>query len=132
MRLAQIAGGKVVNVSISTPGQEIPAGWIASETAGIGWDVVNGEPVAPVPPAPVVTVPDRVSRFQARAALMQAGLLDQAGAAVAQAGPLAQLAWNDAVEFRRNSPTINALAPALGLTAEQIDALFIAAAQIEA
>lgn len=81
------------------------------------------------PPAPI---PDRVSRFQARAALMQAGLLDQAEAAVAQAGPLAQLAWNDAVEFRRNSPTINALAPALGLTAEQIDALFIAAAQIEA
>jgi len=132
MRLVQIANGKVVNASIAKAGQAIPQGWIASDTAQIGWDVVNGQPVAPVKPAPAVVVPDKVSRFQARAALMQAGLLDQAEAAVAQAGPLAQLAWADAVEFRRTSPTINALAPALGLTSQQIDALFIAAAQIEA
>lgn len=132
MRLVQIEGGKVINASIGAQGQDIPDGWTASDTAQIGWDVVDGEPVAPVPSAPVVTIPDRVSRFQARAALMQAGLLAQAEAAVAQAGPLAQLAWNDAAEFRRSSPTMNALAPALGLTAEQIDALFIAAAQIEA
>ena len=77
----------------------------------------------------VVAVPEKVSRFQARAALLQAGLLAQAEAAVAQAGPLALLAWQDAQEFHRNSPTINGLAPALGLTAEQIDALFIVAAQ---
>lgn len=83
-------------------------------------------------PAPAPVVPEAVSRFQARAALLQAGLLEQAEIAVAEAGPLAVLAWQDAQEFRRNSPTINALAPALGLTSEQIDALFIAAAQIEA
>lgn len=77
-------------------------------------------------------IPQVVSRFQAQAALYQAGLLEQAEAAVLAAGPLAKLAWDNAQEFRRTSPTINGLAAALGLSSEQIDALFIAAAQIEA
>jgi hypothetical protein len=72
------------------------------------------------------------SRFQARAALHQAGLLAQAEEFVAQADTLVQIAWADAIEFRRNSPTINAMAQGLGLTDEQIDDLFRAAMQIEA
>ncbi len=74
----------------------------------------------------------RVSRFQAFAALEAAGLLSAATALVQAQGGVALLAWNNAIEFRRNSPTINTLAGALGLTAEQLDALFISAAQIEA
>lgn len=72
-----------------------------------------------------------ISRFQARAALMQAGLLADVELALAGAGPLAQLAWAEAVEFRRTSPTIAAIAGALGLTEVQIDDLFRAAAAIE-
>jgi len=73
-----------------------------------------------------------VSRFQARAALHLGGLLDQAEAAVAEADPIAQIAWRDAQEWRRDSPTIAAIATALGLADEQIDDLFRAAAQITA
>lgn len=74
----------------------------------------------------------KVSRFQARAALHLAGLLPAVEAAIAQADPVAQIAWADAVEFRRSSPTIAALATALGLSDEQVDGLFQSAAEIVA
>ena len=74
----------------------------------------------------------RCSRFQARAALHNAGLLVSVEAAVAAADPFTQIAWADATEFRRESPTIAALAAAVGLTGEDIDDLFRAAAQIVA
>ena len=96
---------------------------------GNGWRIV-GEYVAPPPPPP--PVPDVVSRFQAKAALSAAGLLPAVEAALADADPLAQLAWAEAIEFRRQSPTILALATALGLTDAQVDDLFHAAASIEA
>lgn len=88
--------------------------------------MIEGE--APPPP-----VPEEVSRFQARAALLNAGLLAQADAAVAGSGnALLQLAWTDAVSFKRNSPGIAALAPALGLDDGALDDLFRAAAEIVA
>lgn len=77
-------------------------------------------------------IPAEVSRFQARAALHIAGLLPSVEAALAVADPLAQIAWADAQVFRRDSPTIAALAAAIGMTEAQIDALFIQAAQIQA
>jgi len=79
-----------------------------------------------------VTVPAVVSRFQARAALLQVGKLAAADAAVAQADALTKLAWADATEFERASPSIAALAPALGLSGDDLDALFIAASKIKA
>lgn len=72
------------------------------------------------------------SRFQARAALHAAGLLSQIEAAVSQADAFVQIAWADAVEFRRSSPTIAALQSAMGMTDAQIDDLFRAALLIEA
>lgn len=79
------------------------------------------------------SVPASVTRFQARAALHLANLLPSVDAAIAASGnAIAQLAWADAQVFERNSPTIAAMAGALGLTSEQIDALFVSAAQIQA
>lgn len=72
------------------------------------------------------------SRFQAKAALHLAGLLPQVEVEIAAADPMTQLAWLEAVEYRRNSPTILALAAALDLSDEQVDDLFRAAMQIEA
>lgn len=72
------------------------------------------------------------SRFQAKAALLSAGLLPQVEVEIAAADPMTQLAWLEAVEYRRNSPTILALAAALDLSDEQVDDLFRAAMQIEA
>lgn len=83
--------------------------------------------VAP-PPAPP-TVPQVVSRFQARAALHLAGLLPQVDALMADPATdmLARLAWQDAAEFRRTSPVLLAMSAALGLTDAQLDDLFTTA-----
>lgn len=85
-------------------------------------------------PVPAPVVPQVVSRFQARAALHLAGLLDDVEALMAAPGTpaLAKLAWADAQEFKRNSPTVLSLSASLGLTEAQLDALFITAAGIEA
>jgi hypothetical protein len=72
------------------------------------------------------------SAFQARAALLAAGLLTAAQAAVEASSPEVQLAWEYAIEWRRTSPTIVALAAALELTDEDVDALFRVAMTIEA
>lgn len=90
-------------------------------------------PAPYVAPEPVNPVPQEVSRFQARAALMAAGLLDAADAAVAASGDaFLQLAWKEATAFPRTSPGIAALAPSLGLTEADLDDLFRAAAVISA
>jgi hypothetical protein len=74
----------------------------------------------------------RCSRFQARAALHNAGLLQAVEQAVAASDPFVQIAWQDATEFHRNSPTIAALQAALGLSGEDLDDLFRAARLIVA
>lgn len=73
-----------------------------------------------------------VTPFQAKAALFNAGLLDDVEAAVlaAETPTLVKLAWVNAVEFRRMSPMIVELASTLNLTDDQLDALFEAAANI--
>lgn len=74
-----------------------------------------------------------VSRYQARAALRGAGHLDQVDAMIAASADVMMIdAWSSAVEIRRVSPMIMQMAAALGLTDEQVDDLFRAAAIIEA
>ena len=73
------------------------------------------------------------SRFQAKAALDDAGLLDQVEAYMQgdDVPRRVKLAWQEA-SFRRGSKMIADIAAELGLTEEQIDKLFIAAQEIEA
>ena len=86
----------------------------------------------PAPPQPIV-VPASVTNFQARAALIAAGLFDQVDAAVHASGDqLAIQAWEYANNVYRQSSLIAQLGAALGLTEQQIDALFITAAAIDA
>jgi hypothetical protein len=99
---------------------------------------LSGE-IDPVAPAPAETIDEWrsravVSRFQARAALHEAGKLAEVEALMsADTTPvLARLAWQDAQEFRRNSPTVLSMGEALELSPEDLDALFRAAALIEA
>ena len=75
-------------------------------------------------------VPQAVSMRQARLALLAAGSLDNVTAAVTAAGQAAQIQWDYASEIRRDSPLIVQLTPALGMTAAQIDSLFIQAATL--
>lgn len=79
-------------------------------------------------PAPAVRV---VSRFQARRALKDAGLLATVEAMIAASGnDLLQDAWAEAAEFRTDSAFIQAIAADLSLTPEQVGALFDAAEMI--
>ncbi|AZS78850.1 hypothetical protein ELS24_10565 [Achromobacter spanius] len=88
------------------------------------------EPEVPTEPPPVTVV----SRFQALAALMQAGLLDDvtAWANAPATDPLYKLAFDTATEFSISSPTMTAGAAALGWSSAQLQALFDAAAEIVA
>ena len=95
---------------------------------------LTAEEIAALPPAAPPPVPQVVSKFQAKAALRGAGLLPQVEALMAapEADPLAVLAWTDAQEFRRTSPTVLSMGAALGLDDTALDALFTTAAGIEA
>lgn len=87
-------------------------------------------------------VPQVVTRFQARAALLNTPSMNPAFSNMlaevddAMRHPdtdgMAQLAWTDAQEFYRQSPTILAVAPMLGLSSDDLDQLFIAAAGMQA
>ena len=77
-------------------------------------------------------VPAKVTRRQARQALLLAGLLDDVQPAInaipdpVQRG-LAQIEWDDSQEFERNRPLLIQLGAALGLDSAALDQLFIAA-----
>jgi hypothetical protein len=79
-------------------------------------------------------IPQTVSRFQARAALHLSGLLESVETLMQspETDMLARLAWQDAQEFKRQSPTVLAMASALSLDDEALDALFTTASGIEA
>lgn len=81
------------------------------------------------PPAP--TVPQSVTPVQGRIALLNAGLLDSATAAVEAAGGATAIWWEYAAEWERNNSILVTMGTALGLTSTQIDQLFVAAAQIK-
>jgi len=80
------------------------------------------------------TVPRSVSRRQARLALLDAGLLASAEAAiVAMPSPLrerAKIDWDDAQTFDRDNPLLAQMAAALDLDDAALDALFVAAAAL--
>ena len=86
------------------------------------------------PVIPVI-IPDRVTMRQARLALFQAGLLDDTEALIASLegpeGQAARIEWDYSSEVWRNKPFVVTLGSQLGLDDEQLDALFIAASQID-
>lgn len=129
------AEGEVVAPGEALPGcyanaawrGDVPEAWHASvipPTEAPRW--WSGVPVAPPVPEPPA-VPVSISPLQARRALLAAGLLDDVEAALAEAPRETQLAWEYAVEVRRDDPMLFSVAAALGLTAGQVDALFLAA-----
>ena len=97
-------------------------------TAEVGGTYAGG--VFSAAPAPAPVVPQSITRFQAMAAMSNAGLLTKVQTAVASASTLTQLAWANAQEFDRASPTIAELAAALNISSAKIDELFIAGASI--
>lgn len=80
-------------------------------------------------------VPLKVTMRQARLALLQVGLLDDTEALIASLegpeGHAARIEWDYSSEVFRNKPFVISLGAQLGLDDEQLDALFIAASQID-
>ncbi|MBC3927768.1 hypothetical protein [Undibacterium sp. CY21W] len=86
-------------------------------------------------PLPTQTLPLSVNRYQARQALVLAGLFDRVqplidGIQDPTERMLTQVAWNDAPNFRRDHPFLVKIAMALNLTDTDLDALFTTAASL--
>ena len=99
------------------------------------WCKMYAPVVAPeVPPVEVNGVPQTVTMRQARLALLGAGKLSLVDAAIdgmpEPQKSAARIEWEYSNEVQRNNSFVSALGPALGMTEEQIDQLFIAAAKL--
>lgn len=79
-------------------------------------------------------VPRRVTNFQARAALIGAGLFESVDSLIRAmpTGSVEFQAWEYANHVYRSSPLMALMASQFGLTEEQIDDLFRAAALVDA
>ena len=110
--------------------RQIAGGRVESMLASILPQNTEVLPYVALPPL----VPQTVSRFQGRAALLQAGYLDAIESYMANpATPrLTKIAWEDAQDWERNSPTVLAMLQLLGLSSAQGDQLFITAKGIRA
>lgn len=106
------------------------------------WDEEND---GPIPDALMILVqndvlsrvspPRVVSRKSARLALLNADKLQLVQPAIdALAEPdktFVQIEWDDSLTFERDSSTLQMIAGAIGISDEELDALFIAAAALE-
>jgi hypothetical protein len=106
-------------------GADVHAGWVVD---GDGFTAPPAVQPA-TPPAPKLT------RRQLRLQLLAIGITsEQVEAAIAELPEadraVAMIEWQDASEYVRAHPLIDALAPALGLTTEQLDAAWAQAATL--
>lgn len=98
------------------------------------WYAAWTPPVPPEVPAGPPPVPQSVTMRQARLALLGAGLLDDVEAAIAALPSpqkeAARIEWEYSQEVQRHNGFVSVLAPALGLTDEQLDDLFVQGAKL--
>lgn len=98
----------------------------------LAWLAEGNTPEPYVAPPP--SIPQTVTRFQALATLAAGGWLDVVHTYIDNLPrtDITRLAFENATDWERTSPTVNALATMLGLTDAQVDDLFTAAAQVSA
>lgn len=77
-------------------------------------------------------IPSVVSAYQAKMALLNAGLYYNVENMVNTSNNMQlKIAWNNATEFQKDNPLILSLMPQLGLNEENINNLFIEASKIK-
>lgn len=107
--------------------------WVGPENPEfLAWLAEGNVPdlyIAPPPP-----IPQSVTRFQALAVLAAGGYLDTVRTYIntLDQNNVQRLAWENATDWERSSPTLNALAAMLGLSDTEVDDLFVAASQVSA
>lgn len=92
------------------------------------WLAEGNTPLPADPVAPVV--PQSVTPRQVRLLLLSQNLLSQVETIIAASDEATKITWQYASEFRRDDPLLEALAKQLGLTDEQVDGFFVAAAAL--
>lgn len=98
----------------------------------IAWLAEGNTPEPYVPPP--TPIPTTVTRFQALAVLAAGGYLDTVRTYIntLDQNNVQRLAWENATDWERSSPTLAALATMLNLTSAEVDDLFVAASQVSA
>lgn len=100
---------------------------LGTDPASVLQALVNGTDLPPPP----VRVPREIANWRARAVLEISGMLPAVESAIAAmdgpAGIIVRNAWQSGAPLARHGPTVSSLAPALGLTEAQVDAMFIQA-----
>lgn len=104
------------------PDGKVPAGWTLEIGIGQVRRRFTGFNDPPVPAA--------ITRYQFKAALLQANKATQAQTAIGSASADQKLAWSDAKNVRRDSDLVAYLKGALSLTDAQVDQFFRNAAAI--
>lgn len=135
MRAHTIENGKIVNTIEVESLDTLPGCTLidADEHGGSIGDLWDGTAITkPAPTQP--PIPRTVTMRQARLALLGVGMLPAVETAInALPEPqksAARIEWDYSSEVRRDQPLVMMLAPALGLTAAQIDNLFLQASTL--
>jgi len=110
-----------------TPGDGLTL--IQSDTANVGDSYAGNGQFITNPPT--VQVPMSVTAAQIRIALIRAGLLDKVNSAITNGGAELAAWWDYAPLIERSNRYVAQQQKLLGLTDAQVDALFIAAAQMQ-
>lgn len=92
---------------------------------GSGWDLTTTPPPEPVV---IKDVPEFITKYQAKMALLQVGLYESVETYVQNSNDNAlKISWYDATNFYRDNQFIAGLAVEFNLTNDQVDDLFILA-----
>jgi hypothetical protein len=128
MRYALVQDSKVINVIIADESWQHPEFSKISDPNGMAepggtWDGTQFLP-PPIPEPPPPSPITQVTMRQARLVLLNNDLLDSVEQVIAQASKAVQIEWEYATVVYRDSELVTQIASQLGLSVEQIDALF--------
>ena len=123
--------GRVTSLAPANTSETTTDGQPRANFTGYAWvDLPYKTPLAETPPP--ATVPQIVTRRQAKQALLLGGKLTMVQPAIdaipdATQRALIQIEWDDSQEFQRNRASVIAIGTAVGLDSAALDQLFIAA-----
>lgn len=136
MRYALVQGSVVVNVVVGEEGWRHPELLTVPDPDGMAepggtWDGKAFSLPASDNPGPP-PVPSRITRRQARLALLKTGLLDAVEQIMTnpETPRAVRITYEDAAEWWRDDPMVTQFASDLELTSEQVDDLFRLAATL--